>query len=87
MPNFPSAAVDALRTFAASKFDIPFIGRCLEARPDQGDTVCYEPEPGLRLVADVGRTFTSGTGGYVVTMEPDAVGGYTVVSFEPTGGI
>ena len=89
MPDFSPAVVDALRSFAASKFDIPFIGRCLEARPDQGGTVCYEPwdARGSRLVAIVGRTFTSGTGGYLVTLEPNADGTYTVVSSEPTGGI
>ena len=51
--------------------------------------VCYEPwdARGSRLVAIVGRTFTSGTGGYLVTLEPNADGTYTVVSSEPTGGI
>ena len=31
MPDFSPAAVDALRAFAGSKFEIPLIGRCLEA--------------------------------------------------------
>ena len=89
MPDFPSAAVDALRAFAAGKFDRQFIGRCLEALPEQGGTVCYEPfgQQASRLVATVGITFTSGTGGYLVTLDPDGAGGYTVVSSQPTGGI